>query len=92
MERRVVDTVLSARWIVPVEPEGVVLEHHSLIADGGKIVDIIPTLEAEKTFVQREPDVSTQDFYLHHMLIPGLSLSPLLPPSLCVSPSVKVRG
>eukprot|EP01096_Ripella_sp_DP13-Kostka_P010642 TRINITY_DN421_c0_g1_i1.p1 TRINITY_DN421_c0_g1~~TRINITY_DN421_c0_g1_i1.p1 ORF type:complete len:605 (-),score=269.69 TRINITY_DN421_c0_g1_i1:28-1842(-) len=71
-ERKVVDTVLSARWIVPIEPVGVVLEHHSIIFDEGKIVDILPTLEAEKAFVQREHDASTDDFYLHHMLIPGL--------------------
>jgi len=39
-------TLINARWIVPVEPEGQVLEHHALAIDGGRILAILPQAEA----------------------------------------------
>lgn len=32
-----VDDVLHARWIIPIIPEQVVLEHHSLVIENGDI-------------------------------------------------------
>ena len=37
-----VDTLLHAHWIIPVEPEGVVYEHHSLAIAAGRIAAILP--------------------------------------------------
>ena len=37
-----VDTLIAARWIVPIEPAGVVLEHHAIAIRDGRIVAIEP--------------------------------------------------
>ena len=62
-----VDTLLHARWIVPVEPEGVVLEHHSLVIHEGLILDLLPSDAARQRYT------SPQTHELPgHALIPGL--------------------
>ena len=38
--------LMSARWVVTVEPSGQVLENHTLAVQDGTIVDILPTDEA----------------------------------------------
>jgi 5-methylthioadenosine/S-adenosylhomocysteine deaminase len=64
---RNIDTLLTARWIVPVEPAGAVLRDHAIAIDGGVILAILPTAEAESRFIPRER------FALeNHVLIPGL--------------------
>ncbi len=35
-----VDLVIQARWIIPVEPAGQILEHSSLVVNDGKIIDL----------------------------------------------------
>lgn len=62
-----IDTLINARWIVPVEPVGAVLEHHSLAIDAGRIVGLLPQAEATRRFTARE--VHELD---RHALIPGL--------------------
>lgn len=62
-----IDTLLEARWIIPVEPAGTVLQDHALAIDRGMIQAIVPTEEAQARF---EP---AQRIVLHdHVLIPGL--------------------
>ncbi len=62
-----IDSLLHARWIVPVEPETAVYEYHSLAVNEGRIVDILPTPQARKTFsAGSEHDLD------RHLLIPGL--------------------
>ncbi|HET7163145.1 MAG TPA: hypothetical protein VFI32_10805 [Rhodanobacteraceae bacterium] len=41
-----IDLLISARWIVPVEPDRVVLEHHAVAIDGGAIVGVLPAVDA----------------------------------------------
>jgi 5-methylthioadenosine/S-adenosylhomocysteine deaminase len=61
------DTRLDAEWIIPVHPDGVVLEHHSLILAEGKIAALLPSTAADHLFQTRER------FRLPgHALIPGL--------------------
>ena len=36
-----VDTLLHARWIIPVEPDNTVYEHHSLAIKDGRIIERI---------------------------------------------------
>lgn len=62
-----VDTLLHARWIIPVEPENLVLQDHSLAIDQGHILDILPTAQAR----QRYRAENTQEL-ADHALIPGL--------------------
>lgn len=62
-----VDLLIDARWVVPVEPAGVVLKHHSVAITGGNITAVLPSADAVKRFSAREH--ITLDA---HALIPGL--------------------
>ncbi len=60
------ETLLHARWIIPVEPRGTVLEHHSLALDEGRITAILPSSDARRTFTAQ-----TTVELERHALIPG---------------------
>ena len=62
-----VDTLIHARWIIPVEPESVTYEHHSLVIDSGKIIDLLPTDLAK----QKYQGTITENLE-NHALLPGL--------------------
>ncbi len=62
-----IDTLLHARWVIPVEPEGVVLDHHAIAVEGGQIASILPSDEARKRYRPREERALPR-----HALIPGL--------------------
>ncbi|MBL8397706.1 MAG: TRZ/ATZ family hydrolase [Candidatus Accumulibacter sp.] len=64
---RPIDLLIEARWIVPVEPAGVVLENHAVAVDNGRIVAIIPQDEATAEYAAKCRQVLAQ-----HLLIPGL--------------------
>jgi len=61
------DTVINARWIIPVEPDGIVHENYSLIIHNGKILDLIPAAQAKSRY-QGETALEFDE----HVLIPGL--------------------
>ena len=61
-----VDTLIHARWIIPVEPDNTVLEHHSLVIRDGHIVALLPTTQAVTQFVATTTQTLDQ-----HALIPG---------------------
>ena len=60
-------TLINARWIVPVEPSGLILEHHALAIQDGRIVAILPQDEAAVCFTP-----ATCLNLDSHVLIPGL--------------------
>ncbi len=62
-----IDTLLHARWIIPVEPENTVLEHHSLAINNGCIEAILPSEKARSKY-QATDEVELGE----HLLIPGL--------------------
>jgi 5-methylthioadenosine/S-adenosylhomocysteine deaminase len=62
-----VDTLLHARWVIPVEPAGAVFEHHSVAIHEGLIVEILDTETARDRY---QADIE-HDF-ADHALIPGL--------------------
>ncbi len=62
-----IDTLIEARWVVPVEPRGIVYENHAVAVDAGRIVALLPIGEAKARFVARET-VTLE----HSVLIPGL--------------------
>jgi 5-methylthioadenosine/S-adenosylhomocysteine deaminase len=59
--------LLNARWVVPVEPAGAILEHHAVAVRDGAIEQVLPAQEAFARFAEYE-QVSLPD----HVLIPGL--------------------
>lgn len=61
------DTLIHARWIVPVEPSEIVLENHSLAIREGRVQDLLPTPVARERYTSEE----TLELP-HHVLIPGL--------------------
>lgn len=62
----IVDTLIHARWIIPVEPASVTYENHSLAIDKGRIVDLLPTAEAREKY-----RASTTENLTDHALLPG---------------------
>jgi 5-methylthioadenosine/S-adenosylhomocysteine deaminase len=62
-----VDLLISARWVVPVIPEGQVLRDHSVVVDRGRIVALCPTDDARQRFNPAEV-TDLKD----HALFPGL--------------------
>jgi 5-methylthioadenosine/S-adenosylhomocysteine deaminase len=62
-----IDTLIQARWIIPVVPHNTWLEDHTLAIDDGRIVDLLPKSAAEK---QYQADVTLK--LDQHALIPGL--------------------
>jgi len=62
-----VDLVIQARWIIPVEPRGVVLEHHAIAIRDGRLVALLPAADVAGRFtadrtIERD----------HHIVLPGL--------------------
>lgn len=62
-----IDTLLEARWVIPVEPAGAVFHDHAIAIDQGMIRAILPRDEAHVQFEPRERVVLNR-----HALIPGL--------------------
>ena len=62
-----VDLLIEARWVVPVEPHGVVLDHHAVAVRAGRIVGLAPVAQARAQWHAAECVVLDQ-----HALIPGL--------------------
>ncbi|MGH8113694.1 MAG: TRZ/ATZ family hydrolase [Rhodanobacteraceae bacterium] len=64
---RSVDLLITSRWVVPVEPDRLVLENHAVVIDGGVIVEVLATTEGVAKYSPRQRvDLA------EHVLIPGL--------------------
>ena len=50
----VVDTLIEARWVVPVQPRGAVNDDHAVAVDRGRIVDVLPIASARERYSARE--------------------------------------
>jgi 5-methylthioadenosine/S-adenosylhomocysteine deaminase len=62
-----VDTLIHARWIIPVVPQNTVLEQHALAIHHGRIKAILPSEQAKTQF-----DAKSVIELVDHALIPGL--------------------
>ncbi|SDX70584.1 TRZ/ATZ family hydrolase [Marinobacter mobilis] len=61
------DLRINARWVIPIEPAGVVLEDHAVLVQGERIAAVLPRSEADKQVRAREViDLP------HHAVMPGL--------------------
>jgi 5-methylthioadenosine/S-adenosylhomocysteine deaminase len=62
-----IDTLIHARWIVPVEPDERIYTNHSLAVDEGRILEILPSEEARLRYAP-----TVEHTLGRHLLIPGL--------------------
>jgi 5-methylthioadenosine/S-adenosylhomocysteine deaminase len=62
-----IDTLISARWVIPVEPEGVVYHRSAIAIQAGTILDIVPLEKAEVRY-----HASAIHRLDQHAVIPGL--------------------
>ena len=62
-----IDTLLHARWIIPVDNKQRYLEQHCIAIDEEKIIDILPSAQAKARYSARV----NRDYH-QHALIPGL--------------------
>lgn len=62
-----IDTMLHARWVIPVSEGDPCLEHHSIAIHEDRILDILPTETAKHSY-----HANIEQEYAHHALIPGL--------------------
>ncbi len=67
MSRQTVDTIINARWVIPVEPDALALPRHSVVVHEGNIVAVLPTKDVCARF-----DATETTSLEHHALIPGL--------------------
>lgn len=61
------DFVIDARWVLPADPRGTVLEHHAVVIRDGSIVDVAPSARIAAVH-QAARRIELAD----HALIPGL--------------------
>ncbi len=59
--------LINARWVVPVEPAGAVLQRHAVAVQAGRIEAVLPAAQAAERF----PEYARIDLP-GHALIPGL--------------------
>ena len=62
-----IDTLLSASWVIPVQPAGRVLVRHSIAVHQGRILAVLPSAEGRARF-RADNDISLAG----QVLIPGL--------------------
>jgi 5-methylthioadenosine/S-adenosylhomocysteine deaminase len=61
-----IDLLVAARWVIPVEPAGHVLEHHSIAIQGGRIEAVLPSDEAAARY-----DARSRIERPRHVVLPG---------------------
>lgn len=59
--------IVSARWVIPVVPRNTVLEHHAVVVENGKIIDLLDLQQALDKYPTAD-HIECSD----HALIPGL--------------------
>ncbi|MBS3917170.1 MAG: TRZ/ATZ family hydrolase [Sulfuritalea sp.] len=62
-----IDLLIEPRWLIPIQPQGVVLEDHAVAISAGKILDVLPARTAHQRY---QPD--RQVTLPQQVLIPGL--------------------
>ncbi len=63
-----VDTIIEARWVIPIIPKNTTLDNHAVVVDAGRIVDVLPIEEARERYESREERISLPE----SVVLPGL--------------------
>lgn len=66
-QKQVIDSLINAKWVIPVDSNDSVLEDYSVAVNNDQIVDILPIAEAIERY-QATNNIDLND----HALIPGL--------------------
>lgn len=66
-DRLEIDTIIEAKWIIPIEPAEITLNQHAIAVDKGIIKAILPISEARLRYKPQQT-ITLND----HALIPGL--------------------
>ena len=61
-----IDLLISARWVLPIAPENIILTDHAVAIDQGKILAVLSTTQAKKRY-QAKQQIHRQN----HILMPG---------------------
>jgi 5-methylthioadenosine/S-adenosylhomocysteine deaminase len=61
-----IDTLIHARWVVPVEPDAVVHEHYAVAVQDGRILELLPSDDADARYRARDTVRLG-----NHLLLPG---------------------
>jgi len=64
---KTVDLIIYARWVVTVDANKTILEHHAVVIDKGRIVALIPRNEVATNY-----HALTEQYFENHCLMPGL--------------------
>ncbi len=62
-----IETLIHARWVIPVEPTETILENHAIAIHDGRILNILPSAQASATY-----QAETTHQLDEQALIPGL--------------------
>ena len=62
-----VDTLICARWVLPVEPDAPVLDDHAVAIRAGRILAVVPSATAREAYAATELIERP-----HHVVLPGL--------------------
>jgi len=62
-----IDTLIHARWVIPIEPPNTIYDHYSIAINQGVIKDLIPTSEARHRY-QALDEIALDG----HAVMPGL--------------------
>lgn len=76
-----ISTLITARWVLPIAPDNIILENHAVAVDQGKIVDVLP-IDIAKTRYQADIVIDRSN----HVVMPGFVNTH------CHSAMVLVRG
>lgn len=61
-----IDTLISARWVIPIEPAHTVHENYAVAIHNSRIVEVLPQTQTNKYEPQTHVELP------HHVVLPGL--------------------
>jgi len=64
---QIIDTLLSAKWVIPIIPRDTVWSNYSVAISQGRIIDVLETTIAKKLYQAQEEVILN-----NHVLLPGL--------------------
>ncbi|MBT3198032.1 MAG: amidohydrolase family protein, partial [Gammaproteobacteria bacterium] len=62
-----IDTLIHARWVLPIEPPETILEHYAIALDGDSIVELLPSAQAIEKYQPQQSHTLES-----HVVMPGL--------------------